>query len=223
MLRRMIFPILLGVLGCGVLISLGLWQVQRMHWKEGVLAEIAAMAVADPVALPPAPTEAADEYRAVTVDGRFTGDIIEVLAGDGRDIPGVRVIEAFQTDTNRRILIDRGYLSYDARTIPRATHTALVVGNLLWPQDSNAYSPPPDQKSGLWYTRDLPAMAAKLGAEPILIVASTPTGDGIEPVPEDGAHLSNDHFGYAVQWFLLALVWAGMTLYLLWRIRQRTV
>ena len=29
--------------------------------------------------------------------------------------------------------------------------------------------------------------------------------------------------GYAVQWFGLAAVWAGMTIFLLWRIRRRTV
>ena len=42
MLRRMFFPILMGIVGCAFLIGLGVWQVQRMHWKEGVLARIAA-------------------------------------------------------------------------------------------------------------------------------------------------------------------------------------
>lgn len=223
MLRRMIFPILLGIAGCGVLIALGNWQVQRMHWKEGVLAEISAMVGATPVALPVTPTEAADKYRPVTVDGRFTGDFVEVLAGDGRSVPGVRIIEAFESDGGRRILIDRGYLDNDARATPRPPHAATVLGNLHWPQDSNAYSAPPDPKTGIWYARDLAALAVKLGTEPILIVASAPTGDGIAPVPVDISNISNDHFGYAVQWYLLALVWAVMTVYLLWRIRQRTV
>ncbi len=66
-------------------------------------------------------------------------------------------------------------------------------------------------------------MAAKLGTEPLLIVASQPTGQGIAPVPVDTAGIPNDHWGYAIQWFLLATVWGVMTLYLLWRIRQRTV
>jgi surfeit locus 1 family protein len=66
-------------------------------------------------------------------------------------------------------------------------------------------------------------MAAKLQTEPTLIVASTPTGDGIAPMPVDTSGIPNNHWGYAIQWFLLAATWAGMTVFLLWRIRGRTV
>ena len=223
MSRRMIFPILMGIVGCAVLVVLGVWQVQRMHWKTGVLAEISAMIGADPVPLMAAPEERADKYRPVMMDGRFTGDFVQILAGDGRSIPGVRIIEAFEMTGGRRVMVDRGYLDGDARSIPRPPHAAHVVGNLHWPQDSDSYTPVPDLKAGLWFARDLPTMAAFLHTEPVLIVARDPTGDGIEPVPVDTSNIPNDHWGYAIQWFSLAVVWAGMTLYLLWRIRQRTV
>ncbi|MEZ5796615.1 MAG: SURF1 family protein [Paracoccaceae bacterium] len=223
MLRRMFFPILMGIVGCAVLLSLGLWQVQRMHWKAGVLARIDAMIVGAPVALPAAPTEAGDEYRAVTVQGRFTGEYLEQLAGQKGTSPGVRIIGVFQTGDGRRILVDRGFLPEADRATPRADAATGVTGNLLWPQETDSFTPPPDPKTGLWYARDLPAMAAKLAAEPLLIVARDPTGDGIAPVPVDSSGIPNDHWGYAITWFSLALVWGVMTLYLLWRIRQRTV
>jgi len=66
-------------------------------------------------------------------------------------------------------------------------------------------------------------MAQALGTEATLIVARTPTGDGIAPQPVDTSGIPNDHWGYAITWFLLAFVWAGMTAGLLWRIRQRAV
>ncbi len=223
MLRRMIFPILIGIAGCAVLISLGVWQLHRMEWKAATLARIEAMIAAAPVALPAAPTEVADEYRPVSVTGRLTGDFIEQLAGQKGTSPGVRIIEAFETDSGRRILIDRGFLAEEARATPRPARAATVVGNLLWPDDADSFTPPPDPKTGLWFARDLPAMAAKLQAEPIFVVAREATGDAIAPVPVDTASIPNDHWGYAIQWFLLALVWGVMTLYLLWRIRQRTV
>lgn len=225
MLRRMFFPILMGIVGCAFLIGLGVWQVQRMHWKEGVLARIEAKIHGDPVALPASAglTEEADEYRAVTARGAFTGDFIELLAGQKGTSPGVRIIEAFATEDGRRILIDRGFLEDAARATPRTEGAAQVTGNLLWPDDSDSFTPPPDPKTGLWFARDLPAMAAKLGAEPLLVVANQPTGDGIAPVPVDTSSIPNDHWGYAIQWFSLAAVWGVMTLYLLWRIRQRTV
>lgn len=81
MLRKMFFPILLGLAGCAVLISLGIWQVQRMHWKAGVLAEIEAMIHEAPVPLMAAPDPASDKFRPVAVDGQFSGEVIEVLFG----------------------------------------------------------------------------------------------------------------------------------------------
>ncbi|MDQ2065824.1 SURF1 family protein [Xinfangfangia sp. CPCC 101601] len=219
----MLFPFVMGIVGCAILISLGVWQLGRAEWKEGVLAQIDARIAAAPATLSAELTEAEHEYLAVSVAGRFTGAFVELLAGQKGTGPGVRIIEAFETDTGRRILIDRGFLEDAARKTPRTAAAATVTGNLLWPDDDDSYTPPPDAKTGLWFERDLPAMAAKLGSEEILIVASQPTGDAITPVPVDSSSVPNSHMGYAIQWFLLALVWGVMTLYLLWRIRQRTV
>ena len=221
--RRMFFPLLLGVVGVAVLAGLGTWQVQRMHWKAGFLHQIEAMIVAEPVALPSVQDPETDRYRPVKVAGHFTGAVIEVLSGKAGVGAGVRVIEAFVTEDGRRVLIDRGFLPEDARTTPRSGAATTVVGNLHWPRDADAYTPPPDPKTGLWFARDVAAMAAVLNTEATFIVAREPTGDGIEAMPVDTSSIPNDHWGYAITWFSLAAVWAGMTGYLLWRIRQRTV
>jgi surfeit locus 1 family protein len=57
-------------------------------------------------------------------------------------------------------------------------------------------------------------MAQQLGTEPVLIVARsiTPADASVVPWPVDAATIPNDHLQYAVTWFGLALVWAGMTL-----------
>jgi surfeit locus 1 family protein len=223
MMRRMIAPILFGVLGCAILMALGIWQVQRMHWKAGVLAQIDTMIVADAVPLMASPDPVTDKYRPVSVDGRFTNEFVEVLSGQKDASPGVRILEAFATADGRRILIDRGFLEDDLRATPRPGKPAQVTGNLHWPIDANEYTPTPDEKTGLWFARDVPAMAAKLGTEPLLIVARAPTGDAITPMPVDSSTIPNDHWGYAITWFLMAVVWAVMTGYLLLRIKRRTV
>lgn len=223
MLRRMIFPLLLGLVGCGVLLALGLWQLQRMDWKAAVLAEMEARIGGDPAALPATLVAKDDKFRPVWVEGRFTGEALEVLAGQRGESPGVRIIEAFETRDGRRILIDRGFLEDAARTTPRPAHDARIVGNLHWPDDADSFTPPPDEKTGLWFARDVAAMSAKLNTEATLIVAREPTGDGITPMPVDTSTIPNDHWGYAITWFSLAAVWAVMTGYLLWRIRRRTV
>ncbi len=221
--RRLIFPVLLGLAGVGVLCSLGVWQVQRMQWKAGILAEITARIAAAPVALPGVPDPVGDRYLPVFVEGQFIDRDIDVLSSTRDGGPGVRVIAGFQTVDGRLIMVDRGYLPEDQRMAPRGTAAVRVVGNLQWPVDGDQYTPPPDARTGLWFSRDVGLMAAKLGAEATLIVAREPTGDGIQPMPVDTSGIPNDHWGYAITWFSLAAVWAGMTGYLLWRIRQRTV
>jgi surfeit locus 1 family protein len=223
LMRVYVFPLLLGVVGVAILMSLGFWQLRRMEEKRVYLDEIEARIGNAPIPLPAVPEEGPDKFQAVFVEGAFTGEFLEVLAGQKGASPGVLVVEAFVLPDGRRIMVQRGFVEEEARAVPRPPQEALVKGNLHWPQDTNAFTPAPDEKTGLWFARDVPSMAAKLKTEPTLIVASAETGDGIVPVPVDTSGIPNDHWGYAIQWFLLAATWAGMTVFLLWRIRGRTV
>lgn len=221
-MRRLIFPVMLGVLGVAILCALGIWQVKRMYWKDALLADLANRIAAAPVALPEHPDPVADKYLPVTAYGRYTGEVIPVLSG-AKDIgPGKRIIEVFET-AGRRVMVDRGFVLDGTPPVLVKVSQAQVTGNLQWPQDADAYTPPPDEKTGLWFARDVPAMAAKLGAEPTLIVAREPTGDGIEAIPLDTSAIPNDHWGYAITWFSLAAVWAVMSGALIARVRKTSV
>lgn len=221
MLRNMIFALILAS-GAVVLIGLGIWQLQRLEWKEAIIANAARMIAADPVNLPDTPDPATDRYRAVTVSGRFTGEEAHVLSSTRESGPGFRVIAAFET-AGRLILIDRGYVPETEKTTPRPAGPATVTGNLAWPDDMTSATPAYNADREIWYGRDLPGISALLQTEPVLIVARSDTGDGILSQPITTAGFRNDHFQYAVTWFLLAAVWLGMTVYLLWRIRTRSV
>ena len=220
-MRRLIVPLLFGLVGVAILLGLGFWQLQRLEVKEAKLAAIAAMLGAEPVALPEVVEAAADRYRGVRVAGRFTGEVALKLDSLRDAGPGKRVIAVFEVAGGRRVLVDRGIWLDGAGATPGLAHAAVVVGNLDWPQEADSYTPPPDPKTGLWFARDVPAMAAALGTEPTMIVASAMTGDGITPAPVDVSTIPNSHWQYAVTWFSLAAVWLGMTALLLWRIRQR--
>lgn len=224
-MRRLLFLLIVGAGGVAVLLSLGLWQVRRLHWKEGVIAAIEAQIAAAPVPLAalPSPTRERDLYRPVTVSGRTTGQEALVLSGRAGAGPGFEVIDAFETEGGRRILLDRGFVPESARDVARPPVALSVAGNLHWPDETDSYTPPPDPVAGLWFARDVAAMAAALGTEPVMVVAREVTGDaqGVVPMPVDTAAIPNDHFGYAITWFGLAAVWAGMTVFFLWRIRRR--
>jgi len=217
----MIVPALFGLCGIAVLMALGVWQLQRMSWKEAVLAEIDARIGSAPVALPAVPDPVADRFLPVQAAGRLTGDQLDVLVSRKQIGPGFRVIAVLETDTGRRVMVDRGFVLDEARGLPRDVTALDVVGNLVWPDEVDGFTPAPDVVRGMWFARDIPAMAEALKAEPVLIVAQSETGDGIEPMPVDSSAIPNDHLNYAITWFSLAIAWAGMTGLLLWRMRRK--
>ena len=223
MFRRMIFPLLLGIAGTALLISLGLWQLERLAWKVGVIAEIEGRIGAAPVAIPADPAPDRDRYLPVTARGDFTGNDLHVLVSTRDQGAGHRIISAFVLEDGRRVMVDEGYVRRGGELHPGPAEGVTVTGNLHWPDEVDRWTPEPDMSEGLFFARDVPAMARALDTEPVLIVARPVDGTAprAQALPVTTEGIPNDHLGYAIQWFGLAAVWAGMTVWLLWRIRRR--
>ncbi|WP_050929867.1 SURF1 family protein [Aestuariivita boseongensis] len=216
---RLMFLLIFGLTGAGILISLGVWQVQRLAWKEGVLSEIEARIDAAPVALPETVDPEADRYLPVEVSGRFLPGEIHVLVSIKRVGPGFLIIAPFETETGRRILVDRGFVPSDAKAAPRTLGPETVTGNLHWPRETDSYTPDPDLEANTWFAREVPDMAAHLDTDEVLLIARSETDPAIRPIPVDTAGIPNDHLQYAITWFSLAAIWIMMTALFLWRSR----
>ena len=143
MTKRMIIPLIFGLAGCAILISLGVWQVQRLAWKEGILAEIAQEIAADPVPLPASFQPDEDRYLPVSLKGSYPGDEIHVLFSIKNVGPGYRVIAPFETSDGRRILVDRGFAFISEKNIDRAAEGVSLVGNLHWPDETDSFTGKP--------------------------------------------------------------------------------
>lgn len=220
MTKKMISLLLFSLVVTAVPVGLGIWQVKRLAWKEGVLAGIEARIMADPVEVPLSPDPVGDRYLPVKLTGRLGEEEVHVLVSRKQIGPGYRIITALDTGS-RRFLLDRGFVPDDEKDAPRALHDVTVIGNLHWPDDRTSATPENDRKNNVWFARDIPELAAELRTEPILIVARSDTGDGIEPLPVGTEGIPNDHLQYAITWFSLAAVWLGMTVFLLWRIKRQ--
>lgn len=216
-MRRLLFLLIFGVTGLGVLLTLGIWQVQRLSWKEALLADIDARIAAPPVALPADPDPQRDRYLPVAVSGRIGQGEVHVLVSVKQVGAGYRIIAPLTTDSGRRILLDRGFVPLVAKDAPRAIGPMRIVGNLHWPDEIDDYTPANDLAENIWFSRDVPTLAAHLDTEPVMIVARAPTDPDVTPLPVDSAGIPNDHLQYAVTWFGLAVVWVAMTLYFLIR------
>jgi len=221
----MIVPVIFGIVGMAVLIGLGIWQLQRMEWKNAVIAVVAKRLTAEPISIPADANYDRDHYLRATATGRISGKEIHVLSSQKLAGPGFQIISRMETEAGP-ILVDLGFVRETAKNDTRPVGEFTVVGNLLWPDDiDDGYTPDPDIVNNFWFARDLPAMAKHLSTQPVLLVASeiTPQVAGMPRPMTVASNLPNSHFEYAVTWFMMAVAWMGMTLYLLWRIRQKTV
>lgn len=218
--RRMIFPILLGVFGISVLMSLGFWQLARLEWKQGLLAEIDSRLSAAPVDLPASLDPVTDKYLSVKVSGEWLPGEIHVLSGLERVGAGFLIVAPFATDDGRTILIERGFALETAKNAERPLGADTVSGTYLIPNEGEAH---PDRTRNIWIVRDVPAMAKELGTEQLYIVEREAQIDDGLMLAQVGANVPNNHLNYAITWFGFAAVWLLMTLYLLSRIKRRTV
>ncbi len=221
--RRMIIPLLFGLIGAAILISLGAWQLRRLEWKESILSDIDARIHAQSIALPDHPTEFDSQYLPVTVTGELDPKYLRVLVSRKLHGAGYRLIHPM-TFRNRRIMVDRGFISVNDPVPDVPTGKVTIVGNLLWPDDTNNSTPEPDKEKNIWFSRDVELMRFDLATDPVLMVAREKSFDdpGVTALPVDTVNIPNDHRNYAITWFSLAVVWLGMTALLLWRIRRRT-
>lgn len=221
-MRRYLFPLIVGLGGCAFLVSLGIWQLNRLDEKLAYLAGIEARIGDVPAAVPAMPDPSTDQYAPVVASGAFTGSALRVIVSHHDEGAGYRVVSAFRLEDGRLVMVDEGYIGLDA-AVPGAAEGVSVTGNLHWPDEVDRWTPAPDVSNGLFYARDVGQMAQALGTEPLLIVAREVAPPRALPMPVTTDGIPNDHLGYAIQWFGLAAVWLGMTAFLLWRTRKRTV
>jgi len=221
MSRRIIFVLFMGVLAPAIFIWLGTWQLHRMVWKQDILDGIDARLAAAPVDVPAVPDVLKDKYLQVTLRGVIEPRELHVL-GFGKGGPGFRVITAMKLDDGRRILVDRGFIAENAKSDPRIGGETIAIGGMIWPNETDKYIAPPDMEKNIWFARNIPLMAQALQTEGIMVaIRESDHNEGITPQIVS-TNISNRHLEYVLTWYSMAIIWFGMTGYLLWRIKHKT-
>ena len=213
-MRKLLFPVIVGLGGLAILIGLAKWQLDRLDWKEAILDDIRAKLDAPAVTLMEAPDPSTDNYLSVIFEGRPTGEELRVLDSGTAAGTGHHIIAAFETTGGRRIMVDLGLLEIndaEAQAADPMLEAVTVQGNLIWPDDPEVQPPQGDE----WYARDVSAMALVLNTEPVLVqlAAASKYDPRLTPLAVDTRNIKNDHLEYAITWLLLAVVWGAMTVF----------
>jgi surfeit locus 1 family protein len=217
---RLAFLLIFGLGGAAILISLGVWQMQRLAWKQGVIADIEARIAAPPVQLPDNLDPERDAYLPVEVTGVLGSEYLQVLVSKKGAGAGYRIIRPMLR-TDGRIMVDMGFVAtaHASGLKFKEGPPLTVVGNLQWPQETDNFTPAPDLDKNIWFARDVQAMAGALGTAPVLVVRrdAPQSGGPVSPLPVDTSAIPNDHLQYAITWFSLAAIWSLMTFFFLRR------
>jgi len=218
-LRRLLAPALMTLVMLGILIGLGVWQLQRLTWKLGILAQIDHAEASAAIPLPDRPSQ----FQKVAVSGTLRPGAVLLYGADVRDTPqgpqmGGQLIQPLLRAGAPPILIDRGWVPDRSPpgtdTPPAQGGPARIEGYIRLPDHPGPFTPKDDPPRHRAYTLDPHAMAAALGlpsAAPFTLIAMGPAQDNVYPAPATALpRPPNDHFGYALTWFGLAATLAGV-------------
>lgn len=218
--------LILGLAAFAVLIGLGTWQMQRLHWKEGLLSAIDTRTHSAPVTLAQAEARfgrSGDiDYTPVTVRGTFRHEGERHFLATWQGQSGFFVYTPLQLDDRRVVFINRGFVPYDLKDPakrPQGQFAGPVTITGL-ARDPLAEKPSwvvPDNQLGknVFYWKDRDAMARSAGIAtgvvPIFIDADATANPGGYPI--GGVTLidqPNNHLQYALTWYGLAAALAAV-------------
>lgn len=222
---------LVFLLTFGGLVSLGIWQLQRLDWKLDLIERVEARVHAEPVAVPtPADwrnvSRERDEYRRVRLDGHYLPDRDTRVQAVTELGSGYWVVSPFRLRSGDIVLVNRGFVPPKWSGDQLDTSEAEVVGLLRLPEPGGGFLRDNDAASDRWHSRDVQAIAEVRGlgrVAPFFVDAERAAGaidaerTASPEWPRGGltvVKFNNHHLGYALTWFALALgvAWAGWRL-----------
>jgi len=173
--RLPFWPTLVVALAVLAMVGLGIWQLQRLRWKEALLADYAAAAGEPPIAWPRVPDP--DHLPLFRKSGLDCLEVVEWRAASGRNAAGA----------SGWVHIAR------CRTGADGPGASVVAG---WSERPEA----PDWRGG-----PVQGVIAPDSRTLIRLVAAPPVAGLAAAQPPALEDIPNNHLAYAVQWFVFAI------------------
>lgn len=204
--------LLLGLLGLAFLtfVGLGVWQIERLQWKQDLIARVDARIHAAPMP-PPETATADDEYRRIRLSGAYMPDADTLTQAVTKLGPGFWVMTPMKTKDGKVILVNRGFIPQDLKDVAAyvAPSGAVdVTGLLRLTEPKGGFLRENDPAAGRWFSRDVVEIArarSLLSVTPYFVDAEAASSTNRYPV--GGLTIvafPNSHLQYALTWFAMA-------------------
>lgn len=229
-IRPTLWPTVFTIPAVLLMLGLGVWQLERLQWKEALINERVTRTTAAPIPLPGPNDPVADlEYHRVVAQGEFLHDK-EIYLG-ARSLngnAGYHLVTPFRLADGRVLFVDRGWIP-----LSRKAASTRAAGEVQGPQTLDAVIRlkgtqawmVPDNRPDLdfFFWSDLPAMAKLMNlptAETRFFLEAGPAKNpgGLPIGGQTRIDLPNDHLQYAITWFSLA--GALIVIYVIYHRRQ---
>ena len=206
-----------------LLIALGVWQIERRAWKLALIdrVEHRVHAPAQPIPSPAswsAISAANDEYRHVSVSGRFLHDRETLVQAVTEEGPGYWVLTPLERDDGTLVLINRGFVPSERRDVSTRRDgnpdgQVEITGLLRVTEPKGGFLRNNVPQHNRWYSRDVAAIAAARGLHDVApFFVDADAGSQVPAGPIGGLtviRFPNNHLIYALTWFALAFMLAG--------------
>ena len=220
--RRWLFVILVAVPGLLVLLCLGVWQTKRLAWKEALLENISYNLSSEPPILPIELKKSEHNYKMVEVEGFLEPRAIFILTPVKGSGAGFRVISPLKLQDGSKILIDRGVIKEQATDrLETLGQQNSIIGYLFWPNETDYFTPDPNLKRNIWFSRDLEKMASFLETQQILVVATENRLDPSLKMQDPTRDIPNNDLQYAITWVMMSILWFGMRAYFVYKMIKK--
>ncbi len=214
--RPTFWPTVFTIPALILLLGLGTWQVERLHWKENLIATRQARSTGAPIPLPADNAAPASyEFSKTQVTGHFLNYKEMLLAARSlNDNVGYQVVTPLILQDGSAILVNRGWIPDDmkapaTRAQGELAGTVTVEGLLRGSQKRSWLVPENEPDKGVWFYVDVPAMARWAGlsrVRPYYIEAGPAPNPGGYPIGgQSRTELPNNHLQYAITWYSFAV------------------
>ncbi len=221
--RPLLWPTVMTLAALPVLLGLGIWQVQRLAWKEALIERIETRLHDEPQPLPAPDTweslDVADaEYERVTLSGHFLPREFHHFTQAPDGAAGYSIVSPLEVAEGAVVMVDRGFVPVELKDAHGDLPEGEVsfTGTLRAPQHRGWFDGLDDTTKNVWMIRDPAIMGEGLEGmtvAPFIVEAEAGSFAGEWPKPKGTRiDIPNNHLDYALTWFGLAVVLIGVYL-----------